>query len=256
MLRTALLTLSLLSASCSSHAEKLSAELVASGFQVPWGIAFISNNAALVTERNGNIVLVNLTNKTKTIAYPAPSDLHQGGQGGLMDIASSPFRANSYYITYSSRQGNAFETTLASADLSNGELINWTTLLITFSESDSGRHFGSRLAFDEQSIYMTVGDRGERSNGQDISTHAGSILRLTSDGKPFPENPFTGTNNAQPEIWSFGHRNPQGIVYDKQSDSLWAIEHGPRGGDEINFIERGLNYGWPRTSHGKEYWAH
>ncbi|WP_047042589.1 PQQ-dependent sugar dehydrogenase [Vibrio mexicanus] len=255
MLRIALLTLPLLFASYSSHASNLSTELVASGLQVPWGIAFTSNTTALVTERNGNIVAVDLDDKTKTVALPAPSDAQQGGQGGLMDISPSPFKENEFYITYSSRVGGAYETTLASTTLSNGKLTNWTKLLTTVSGSDSGRHFGSRLAFDKESIFMTIGDRGERSNGQDKSTHAGSILRLTPEGIPFPNNPFIEDSNALPEIWSYGHRNPQGIIYDEESESLWSIEHGPRGGDEINLIKRGLNYGWPITSHGKEYWG-
>ncbi|WP_029858475.1 PQQ-dependent sugar dehydrogenase, partial [Vibrio parahaemolyticus] len=103
-------------------------------------------------------------------------------------------------------------------------------------------------------IYFTIGDRGERDNGQNTQTHAGSILRLNLDGTVPTDNPFT-SSKAKPEIWSFGHRNPQGLFYDKETDQLWSIEHGPRGGDEINLIKKGANYGWARVSQGKEYWG-
>ena len=129
-------------------------------------------------------------------------------------------------------------------------------MLITRSASTPGRHFGSRITFDGTGhLFFSVGDRGVRPNGQDLSTHAGSILRLTLDGSVPENNPFVQQRSALPEIWSYGHRNPQGIFYDRKKRRLWSIEHGPRGGDEINLILPGRNYGWPVISYGKEYWG-
>ena len=128
-------------------------------------------------------------------------------------------------------------------------------MLLTRSAESSALHFGSRIAFDGKGhLFFTVGDRGERSNSQNLSTHAGSVLRLHLTGEVPADNPFLGTKNALPEIWSYGHRNPQGIAYDFERNRLWSIEHGPRGGGEINLILRGRNYGWPVVSYGKEYW--
>ena len=117
----------------------------------------------------------------------------------------------------------------------------------------SDRHFGSRIAFDDTHLYFSVGDRGNRPNGQNLETHAGSILRLNVDGSVPQDNPFVDVEGARIEIWSYGHRNPQGLVWDGVNQRLWSIEHGPRGGDELNLIERGGNYGWPIISYGKEY---
>ena len=114
-------------------------------------------------------------------------------------------------------------------------------------------HYGSRIAISDQHLYVSIGDRGVRENAQDLSNHAGKILRLNLDGSIPKDNPFVGTKGALDEIWSYGHRNPQGLAWDQQR--LWAIEHGPRGGDEINLIKKGANYGWPVISYGKEYWG-
>mgnify|MGYP002526237288 FL=1 len=128
-------------------------------------------------------------------------------------------------------------------------------LLVTRSASSTGRHFGSRIAFDGAGhLFFSVGDRGVRPNAQNLSTHAGSILRLDLNGNVPEDNPFVHQTGALPEIWSYGHRNPQGMFYDRNQQRLWSIEHGPRGGDEINLILPGLNYGWPIISYGKEYW--
>ena len=134
------------------------------------------------------------------------------------------------------------------------KIQNFQVLLKSQSLSSTGRHFGSRIAFDDQNfVYFSVGDRGHRPNGQDLSTHAGSILRLHDDGRLPKDNPFVKRKGARPEIWSYGHRNPQGLTYDFQKKRLYAIEHGPRGGDEINWIQKGKNYGWPVVSFGREY---
>ena len=123
---------------------------------------------------------------------------------------------------------------------------------MTRSSSESGHHFGSRIAFDGRGhVYFSVGDRGERDNAQDLMNHAGAILRLNLDGSIPPDNPFISQPGALPELWSVGHRNPQGLVFDYVSERLWSIEHGPRGGDEINLVNAGKNYGWPIISYGQ-----
>ncbi|KFI10467.1 dehydrogenase [Vibrio sp. B183] len=232
-----------------------STEKIASGLLVPWGMAFADDNTLLVTERNGHILSVDIATGKSTQLMEDPAGLYANGQGGLLDIAMSPFEPNKAYVTYSKRTASGSDTTLATFTFSDGKLSDWRNILTTTSNSSTNRHYGSRVTFDDQYLYMSVGDRGERDNGQDLSTHAGSILRLNPDGSAAEDNPFAEQKGAQKEIWSFGHRNPQGLFYDSAARALWSIEHGPRGGDEINLIQPGSNYGWPITSHGKEYWG-
>ncbi|CAH0540143.1 PQQ-dependent sugar dehydrogenase [Vibrio marisflavi] len=239
----------------TASADHYFVKKIASGFAVPWGITFVSPNKMLVTERNGDIRLLDIKTGKHKLAAEAPDDTFAGGQGGLMDIALSPFDTGQVYITYSKTTKQGAATTLAIASLDKDKLRNWQDLLITESHSDSGRHFGSRIAFSSQHIFMTVGDRGERSNGQNTQNHSGAILRLTPAGVAAKNNPSSSRPELSDEIWSFGHRNPQGIFFDLPSNNLWAIEHGPRGGDEINLIKAGANYGWPIVSYGQEYWG-
>jgi glucose/arabinose dehydrogenase len=167
-----------------------------------------------------------------------------------------PKDKSSVYITYSKSSNAGAQTTLATATYKNQTLDNFRDLFVSDSATNTGRHFGSRIVFDQDDfVYFSIGDRGDRANGQDLTTHAGSILRLNSDGTIPKDNPFVKQASAQAAIWSYGHRNPQGMVFDPVTSQIWAIEHGPRGGDEINKIEKGHNYGWPVTSHGKEYWG-
>lgn len=239
---------------CSLNAAAYQAEKVMSGLLVPWGMAFVSNQQALVTERNGGIVVVDLATQTKTPLLTVDT-LAASGQGGLLDIALSPADPAIFYFTYSKKGQAGADTTLAMAHWDGKTVTDWRDLLVTVSHSDTTRHFGSRIAFDSNHLYFTVGDRGIRPNGQDLSTHAGSVLRLNLDGSTPDDNPFVDKDKAQGQIWSYGHRNPQGLYYDTSEQTLWAIEHGPRGGDEINLIKKGANYGWPATSYGKEYWG-
>ncbi len=235
-------------------AQDRQVELITAGLESPWAIEQINDQTLIITEKTGHVGLLNLSNKEyNRIATIQESALH--GQGGLLDVAVSPFAPNTLYFTYSKQVKAGYETTLAIATLKENKLIHWRNILITQSNSDTGRHFGSRITFDDNYLFFSVGDRGIRDNGQDISTHAGSIIRLHPDGRVPSDNPFVDQANAQPEIWSYGHRNPQGLFYDHKDKILWSIEHGPRGGDEVNLITQGKNYGWARVSHGKEYWG-
>jgi len=228
---------------------------IASGFKIPWGLQFIDKQTLIITEKNGAIYQLSLTDGQRHKLFDVPL-VDDGGQGGLLDVALSPKDKHQLYFTYSQATKAGAATTLAYARYENGAISQWTDLLVTSAESDTGRHFGSRIAFDGNGhLFMTLGDRGERDNGQDLSNHAATILRLNLDGSVPQDNPFVSRKGYADEVWSYGHRNPQGIVFDQLTNQLWAIEHGPRGGDEINLVTKGKNYGWPVTSHGKEYWG-
>jgi len=237
-------------------------EKVVQGLGVPWGMAFLSPSVIIFTERSGKIKLLTLAAGHQsagaiTVMQGLPA-VKATGQGGMMDVAvPADFKPGDWiYFTYSKSHQDSTVTTLARAKREGQRLLQWTELLVTRSGSDTSRHFGSRITFDEKGhLFFTVGDRGVRSNGQDLSTHAGSVLRLNRDGSVPADNPFVGNKAVLPEIWSYGHRNPQGIFYDNENNRLWMIEHGPRGGDEINLIAAGANYGWPVISYGKEYWG-
>lgn len=232
-------------------------EVVARGLGVPWGMVFLNNENILITERNGRLSLLDRFSGRVQRVEGVPS-VYASGQGGFLDVAI-PFGQNSQgwiYFTYSKPYGKTGVTTLARAKYSHNRLVEWQDLLITKSESGTTRHFGSRIAFDHQGhVFFSVGDRGDRPNGQNMMTHAGSVLRLNLDGSVPADNPFVSNKDALPELWSVGHRNPQGLAYDMTHKRLWLIEHGPRGGDELNLIQAGKNYGWPVISYGKEYWG-
>jgi glucose/arabinose dehydrogenase len=240
---------------------------IASGLGVPWGMTFHSENEILFTERRGKLGIINLDNGKVVYLSGLPIILAKG-QGGLMDVVKAPAVKNDdwTYFTYVKPIDNKDngETTLARAHITSEGALDWQDLLVTHSlfgvifdvtgmAWGSDKHFGSRITFDDNYLYFSVGDRGHRPNGQNLETHAGSILRLNFDGSVPPDNPFIKDDSARNEIWSYGHRNPQGIVWDDVNQRLWSIEHGPRGGDELNLIKRGRNYGWPVISYGKEY---
>jgi aldose sugar dehydrogenase len=232
-------------------------EKISFGHQSIWSMDFLSEDRIVFTERAGRIGILNIrTGKWNYLAFQP--EVRARGQGGLLDVKLSPDFKNTrfLYFTYSKPTSSGAATTLARAILKNNQLTKWEDLLVTRSASNSGQHFGSRIAFDKQGyVYFDVGDRGKRENAQDLSNHAGTIIRLHLDGRIPQDNPFNSDSNVAPGIWSYGHRNPQGLAFDESTKRLWAIEHGPRGGDEINLIERGGNYGWPVASHGREYWA-
>ena len=240
-----------------SEGMKLKLEQVTSGLNIPWGMVFLSPTKIILTEREGQILLFNLVTKRKTPLKNIPTVMAEG-QGGLLDVALPPnYKTTGWiYFTYVKDIDGEGATTLARAKLVKDRFISWQELLVSDSTSDTGRHFGSRITFDGKGhVFFGIGDRGERPNAQDLTNHAGSIIRLNLDGSVPDDNPFVNNKNVMPEIWSYGHRNPQGLTYDTKTARLWEIEHGPRGGDEINLIKAGANYGWPVISYGKEYWG-
>ncbi len=214
--------------------------------------------AALVTERDGTVMHIDPSGRQSEVGG-APEVFAQG-QGGLLDIALSPDFASdrTVFLTYSQGSPAGAGTSLFRARLSNAfeggfVLEDGQTIFSGNNKSYGGRHFGSRLAFaPDGTLFMTVGERGDGERAQDTSDHAGSVLRLTRDGQPAPGNPFIGQEGYKPEIWSYGHRNPQSAATHPETGVLWTVEHGARGGDEINIPEAGKNYGWPVISYGRQ----
>jgi glucose/arabinose dehydrogenase len=221
----------------------------------PWGITVITNQEAIITIKQGRAYRVNLITGMQHALQGLP-EVDSRGQGGLLDVAKSPHFAEQpwLYFTYSKPSSAGSSTTLARAKLDKNTLAEWQDLLVSDSASPYGHHYGSRIAFDNSGhVFFSVGDRGIRENAQNLTNHAGTIIRLNLDGSVPASNPFVTHANIRNEIWSYGHRNPQGLFFDKSTSTLWSNEHGPKGGDEINLIRPGANYGWPIVSYGKEY---
>ena len=231
-------------------------EEVVSGLGVPWGMDFLDEGNIIFTERSGKIGIINLDRGQYEIIYKL-SDLFENVECGLLDVKVSPkFSKNDLiYFSYAKNIDGYGYTSLATAKLVDHKIQDWKDIFVSkHKPTDSGFHCGSRITFDDEGhLFMSLGDRGARVNAQDLSTHAGAIIRLNLDGSTPADNPFVTDKNVLPEIWSIGHRNPQGLYYDSLSRKLWSNEHGPRGGDEVNLIRPGLNYGWPVITYGREY---
>ncbi len=237
--------------------EKINVELIAKGLSVVWGMAFLNKDEIIFTERAGTMGILSLSSGKVTAIKGVPR-VKAEGQGGLLDVATPPdYKMGDWiYLTYTKEQKRRGVTTLARAKVTKDHITQWEDLLITKSSSKTGRHYGSRIAFDDKGhIFFTIGDRGVRSTAQNLKQHNGSVVRIKRDGSIPKDNPFISNQNVLPEIWSYGHRNPQGMAMDIKNNRLWSNEHGPRGGDEINLISPGFNYGWPIISYGKEYWG-
>ena len=221
---------------------------------VIWGMDFIDEDKMIISLKQGEFLIFDL--KKKEVIKKIDFEVFNIGQGGLMDVKVSPnFNIDStIFFTYTKQVFPYGETTLAKARFKNDNLYDFEDILITKSNSTTGYHFGSRITFDNKNhIYFGVGDRGVRNNAQNLSNHSGTIIRLNLDGSIPKDNPFINNQDFLPQIYSYGHRNPQGIFYDLKNDKLWEVEHGPRGGDEVNLIKSAQNYGWPLVSLGKEY---
>lgn len=227
---------------------------VATGLENPWSLAFLPGGRMLVTERAGRLRLVTPEGNISAPLNGVPA-VYDTGQGGLLDVILDPdFASNStIYLSYSTPVSGRGTTAIARATLADGGLRDVTVLFTAKSKGSSGRHFGSRLAFGPDGyLYASIGDHGSDETAQDLSLHSGKVIRITRDGQPAPGNPFLGQPNALPEIYTYGNRNPQGLTV-APTGALWAHEHGPRGGDEINVLKAGANFGWPVITHGRAY---
>ncbi|MFM1885226.1 MAG: hypothetical protein RL026_383 [Pseudomonadota bacterium] len=234
---------------------------VVRGFASPWAFAFLPDGRILVSERAGSLRLVSLEGRLSAPFDGVPAVLFEG-QGGLLDIALHPrFEDNNLvYFSYAEPREGGNGTALARARLvESGGTPRLEGVEVLFRQQptvQSGFHFGSRIVFDGQGhLYLSLGERAlpvAREQSQDLAGHLGKVVRLNDDGSVPADNPFVGRAGARPEIWSYGHRNVQAAALDAQG-RLWTIEHGPRGGDELNRPEAGRNYGWPVISYGIEY---
>lgn len=239
-----------------SEVQSFKLDTVLTGLKVPWGLAFLPNNDILVTDINGKFYRHRDGEEHHEIS--GVPEVKFKGQGGLLDVEVHPdFATNQLvYLSYSKPRGEDEVTTaVLKSRLVNDELVNQEIILEGLPYRTNSLHFGSRMEFDDQGhLFITAGDRFTRDeNPQNLGYHAGKVHRLNYDGSIPEDNPFVGTEDALGSVWSYGHRNPQGLVFDKNTGTLWESEHAPRGGDEINIIKKGLNYGWPIVSYGINY---
>ena len=232
------------------------AETVASGLEHPWALAFLPDGRLLVTERAGRLRVVSLDGLVSAPLTGVPTVFAQG-QGGLLDVAVDPsFTENRLvYLSYAEPGSGGAGTAVARASLGASGLENVTVIYRQRPKVEGGGHYGSRLVFARDGrLFVTQGDRmNYRDRAQDLAQGLGKIMRIDPDGSVPPDNPFVARSGAQPEIWSYGHRNVQAAALDPETGRLWTIEHGARGGDEINHPEPGRNYGWPVITYGRDY---
>jgi aldose sugar dehydrogenase len=244
-----------------TNAQKIRVVTVAEGLSNPWSLAFLPNGDMLVTERTGGLRVIRHGVLAPERITGTP-EVRYRNHGGMMDIALHPRFAenNLLYLTYSKPREKDATTALMRARFDGARLVDATDIFIADAWTTSDVNFGSRLAFDRDGLlYMTIGERNnpfpqnQGMSAQDLNTHMGKVLRLRDDGSVPADNPFVGRSGHKPEIYSYGHRNPQGIAIHPQTGAVWASEHGPLGGDEVNVILPGRNYGWPLITYGRNY---
>ena len=231
-------------------------ETVVEGINNPWGMVFLPDGSMLVSDKEG--ALIKVTHGVKTVIENAPK-VYVRGQGGLLDLELHPnYEQNGWiYISYASEEGEekGGHTAIMRAKLKGNILVENKLLYKAGPNTTKGQHFGSRLEFDQKGyLYFTIGERGERDvNPQDIKRDGGKIYRINADGSIPSDNPFVGVSGAKTAIYTYGNRNPQGLIYHPIRKEMWAHEHGPRGGDELNIVKKGANYGWPVITYGINY---
>lgn len=240
----------------SSTSGVVRAETWASGLVNPWAIEFLPDGRALVTERPGRLRIV-ARNGTLSAPLTGVPAVHAVGQGGLLDVALDPdFAANAtIYLSYAEAGTGGSGTTVARARLTETGLQDVRVIYRQTPKLDGGAHYGSRLVFGRDGLlFITQGDRQNwRERAQDLTMGQGKVVRIAPDGSVPADNPFVSRSDARPEIWSYGHRNMQGAALHPTTGQLWTVEHGARGGDELNHPERGRNYGWPVITYGVDY---
>jgi glucose/arabinose dehydrogenase len=229
---------------------------VAEGLEHPWGVAFLPDGRALVTERPGRLRIVGADGKLGAPLEGVPA-VSATGQGGLLDVQLDPDFAKNrlVYLSYAEPREGGNGTAVARGTLTERRLDDVQVIFRQDVTINGRHHFGSRLVFDRGGrLFVTLGDRNsERARAQTLDSHIGKVVRIERDGKVPADNPFVGRADAKPEIWSYGHRNVQGAALHPVTGELWTNEHGPRGGDELNRTLAGLNYGWPKVTYGVEY---
>lgn len=244
-----------LKSAATKTSPDLKTQILASGLKAPWNVTFLPNGEKLVTEKLGGIVRIGGDGAVTPLSgVPAA---YTGGQGGLFDILLSPnFEQNQIvFLSYAAQEGDVRATRITKARLEGNALIDAKDIFTASPMESIRNHFGGRMAFlPDGTLILTTGDGfSYREKSQDRTSHFGKILRLTQNGKAAGGNPFAGEPEAAKEVYSYGHRNLQGLAYDADTGALWAHEHGPKGGDELNLIKAGDNYGWPIATFGIDY---
>ncbi|MEO0917108.1 MAG: PQQ-dependent sugar dehydrogenase [Pseudomonadota bacterium] len=228
---------------------------ISGGLEHPWGLAILPDGSYLVTERPGRLNHISPGGEVTEIG--GLPEIAVRGQGGLLDVAVPDDFATSrqVFLTFARPTRRSFATAAITATLSddNRQLTGVRDIFEQRPPVNSGQHFGSRIVLDGPHVYITIGDRGTPETAQNLRATIGKVVRVRTDGTVPGSNPFAQDGNALNEIWSYGHRNPQGAALHPRTGALWTLEHGPRGGDELNLIEEGANYGWPRISYGENY---
>lgn len=227
--------------------------LVKAGLEHPWALDWLPDGRIIITERPGSMYLYDDDGLHQLSGLP---EIKSVNQGGLLDVKLHPDYTNNgwVYFTYSSPREGGTATTLARARIDGQSLVDLEELYVQSPAYTTGRHYGSRIEFlPDQTVVFTIGDRGQRTPSQDTMNPAGSNIRLNDDGSIPDDNPFVSREGVLDEIYSYGHRNVQGMDLHPETDRLWQVEHGPNGGDELNVIYPGENYGWPESTYGTEY---
>ena len=239
-------------------ADKYEAQLVAKGVIIPWGMVWLNESELLVTDKSGSLRMIKDGELVEQPISGVP-EVNSERQGGLLDIEIDPnYNENGWiYISYSGfeGEGEGSNTSIMRARLKDMELVDKELLFDGYPNTDRNFHFGSRIEFDNEGhLFFTIGDRGNRDvHPQRLDHDAGKVHRINADGSIPESNPFVGTKDARPSIYSYGHRNPQGMALHPETGQIWTHEHGPKGGDEINIIRAGDNYGWPVITYGVNY---
>lgn len=242
----------------ASKAGPVRVERIAEGLDVPWSLAFLPDGRMLVSERVGRLRLVDADGVVSPPLAGVPP-VHASGQGGLLDVVVSPgfARDSLIFFSFSQRTSSGARTAVARArlDPDRGRIDQQAIIFAQNDDPDGRHHFGSRLVFAwDGTLFVTLGERYKlRDKARDLNSHLGKVVRIRPDGSVPDDNPFVGRKGAQPEIWSYGHRNVQGAALDPRTGQLWTHEHGPQGGDEVNIDRAGANYGWPVITYGREY---
>jgi aldose sugar dehydrogenase len=241
----------------SSHGT-IAMETVADGLVHPWGLAFLPGERLLVTERPGRLRIVS---PDGTLSEPVKGlpEVFAQGQGGLLDVALAPDFADSrqLYFSYAEPGEGGASTAVARARLEDGRLAGIEVIFRQEPKVDGGNHFGGRLVFaGDGTLFVTLGERFKFDPAQDLSSHLGTVVRIGADGSVPPDNPFGDQEGAEPAVWTYGHRNVQAAARHPETGMLWIGEMGPEGGDELNLLQAGRNYGWPLVSWGQHYSGH
>lgn len=230
-------------------------EILLNNLTNPWGLDFISKNEIIFTEHDGRLFIYNIEEKSTTQLSGLPT-VTRIGQGGLLDVTLHPdFEENRFvYLAYTVAEGSRNTTAIGRGKLSGDALVDFEEIFRGDPLVSSGVHFGSRIVFDnEQKLYFAIGDRGTPSNAQDSTNHYGSVLRINDDGTVPDDNPYLEKPAAKKELYTMGNRNIQGMFYVPEINQVWSVEHGPRGGDELNIVKPGANYSWPLATYGINY---